>query len=195
MFKILTAAAFLLGAGAANAATVFFDDFDANNYGLNTTPAGWTLNSGSVDIIGDGNFPWYGAGNYIDMNGSTSQGGSISTTVAGLVIGKTYTLEFDVGYNNNSGNNEQLSYSIGSLIGSYGPPIASGASTYLHLTYQFTASATSHLLTFADTSGNDGDNGGAILDNVRVSAVPVPAAGLLLLSGLGGIAALRRRKR
>jgi hypothetical protein len=180
---------------SANATTVFSDNFDANNYGLNTTPLGWTLNSGSVDIIGDGQFAWYGAGNYIDMNGSTQVAGSISTTLTGLVAGASYALDFDVGFNNGSGNNEKLSYSIGTLSGSYGPPIASGNSTFLHLRFAFIAGGTSAVLTFADAGNTPNDNGGPILDNVSVTAVPVPAAGGLLLSALGGVAMLRRRKK
>ena len=50
-------------------------------------------------------------------------------------------------------------------------------------------------LYFADTSGTPGDNGGPVLDNVKLSAVPLPAGGLLLLGALGGIAALRRRRK
>ncbi|WP_341351588.1 VPLPA-CTERM sorting domain-containing protein [Paracoccus fontiphilus] len=43
---------------------------------------------------------------------------------------------------------------------------------------------------FANTSSYDG----ADIGMVSIAAVPVPAAGVLLLAGLGGFAALRRRK-
>ena len=47
-----------------------------------------------------------------------------------------------------------------------------------------------------EATGDRGNIGG-LLDNVQVtpSAVPVPAAGLMLLGAVGGLAAMRRRKR
>jgi hypothetical protein len=188
-------------AGSARAETVYADDFDANSYCLSCTPDGWTTTSGSVDIIGDGNFAWYGDGNYIDMNGTTGVPGAIETTVSGLTVGESYTLTFDVGYNNDFGNNEQLSFAIGDLAGSYGPPIESSASTFLTLSYSFIATAEDQVLSFADTGSTPGsDLGGPILDNVlittaAVAPVPLPAAGLLLLGGIAGLGALRRRRR
>ena len=44
-----------------------------------------------------------------------------------------------------------------------------------------------------DTTGTRGNVDGQ-LDSITVSAVPVPASGLLLLGAFGGVAALRRRK-
>lgn len=43
---------------------------------------------------------------------------------------------------------------------------------------------------FSDTKTTDGFD----VDSVSIAPVPVPAAGMLLLAGLGGFAALRRRK-
>lgn len=50
-------------------------------------------------------------------------------------------------------------------------------------------------LGFDDSGANNDDNHDDILVRVEISAVPVPASGLLLLGGLGGLAAMRRRKK
>lgn len=195
LFLVATLAT-ILSVGSASASVVFTDDFESNSLGLDLTPNGWTQGVGSEDVIGTGFYQWYGLGRYIDMNGSTGQAGAISQLISGLTAGAKYLLSFDVGYNNGSGNNEALGYGIGSLNTSYGPPILSGSGTFLHITAMFTASAMTELLHFADVGNSPGDNGGPILDNVMIqtAAVPVPAAGALLLAGLGGLAALRRRK-
>ena len=48
--------------------------------------------------------------------------------------------------------------------------------------------------TYAPVTFSVSDVGGITINYSAVAAVPVPAAGFLLLGGLGGLAALRRRK-
>ena len=199
MIRTLLATAVLgLGlTGAASATTIFSDNFDADAQGLSVGLSQWAVTSGSIDVIGPGFFDWCGAGqgNCLDMNGSTGAAGRIETTILGLIVGKIYTLTFDFGNNQNSQSSsvaEVLSFGLGAtsyVLNIFAQPTltASGA-------YTFVAGSTVETLFFADTGTTPGDNGGPLLDNVVLSAVPLPAGGLLLLGALGGIAALRRRK-
>jgi hypothetical protein len=189
--------------GPAQAATVvFFDGFESSALKLSTANlqqnvTGWTVTAGGVDVIGTGFFEWYGKGRYLDMNGSTRTPGRIERTIGNLTAGKTYTLGFDYGYNKNSGKNEKLSFGIAGLSGSINPADFALVvpPAFQKALYTFKATASSHLLFFADTGTTPNDNGGAILDNVQINAVPLPAGLPLLAAALGGLALLRRRRR
>ena len=188
--------------GPAQASTVFFDGFESSARKLSTANlqqnvAGWNVTAGGVDVIGTNFFEWYGKGRYLDMNGSTKTPGRIEKTIGGLTAGKTYTLGFDYGYNKNSGTNERLSFGIAGLSGSINPADFALVMppTFQKALYRFKATAASHNLFFADTGATPKDNGGAILDNVEINAVPLPAGLPLLAAALGGLALLRRRSR
>lgn len=197
MKTILAALVLALSTGFAQAATILFDGFESNRTGSSTTPAGWRVTAGTVDTIGTGYYAWYGPGRYLDMNGSTRTGGRIERTV-NLVLGAQYELSFSYGFNRNSGTNEVLGFGVGGFSGSIGPTqfrtvVAPAFNT---ATYRFTATVGGPtVLYFADIGTTNRDNGGPILDNVHLSAVPVPAAASLLLLALGGLAVAGWRKR
>jgi hypothetical protein len=117
-FTILAAVGTLIFAAQANAATVFFDNFDgeligepseAANYELNYGhPPNqmfekWTVTAGWVDIIGDGSrFPYaqpYVNGLYVDLDGSEYNQGTL-TSIALFLAAGDYTLSFDLAGNN-----------------------------------------------------------------------------------------------
>ncbi|SEW44270.1 VPLPA-CTERM protein sorting domain-containing protein [Cognatiyoonia koreensis] len=50
-------------------------------------------------------------------------------------------------------------------------------------------------LALDDDGNNKDDNHDDIIVRVDISAVPIPASGLLLLAGMGGLAAMRRRRK
>ena len=198
--KFLLASALLLSTTvASHAAVLFTDSFDSSPLALNSTPIGWTLDYGSLDVIGpDYNF-YPGTGNHIDMNGSTSQSGGMHTNaVFNFIAGNTYTLSFNYGNNANSANNGSTETLVATVLGFPGVTInqVGAIASYLVGSYSFTAlSNFSSALYFNASGTNDGDNGGLILDNVSLSVVPVPAALPLLAAGLGVLGFAGRRRR
>ena len=195
--SMIAATAVFALTGAAQAATIFEDNFDNEALELNASLDKWTVAPGSVDVIGPGGpFDFYpGNGNYLDMNGSSVSEGKITTTGSlGLVLGKKYTLTFSYGANTSTGAPPIiLSFGLGgatqTIVFNTQPP------SLVSAVYTFVYDDSGDYLFFADTSGTPNDQGGPVLDNVKLSAVPLPAGGLLLLGALGGIAALRRRRK
>lgn len=193
LLAAVLAASLSAGANAAST-TVFYDNFNHDALGLNSTPYGWDVTDGSVDTIGKADFfdllP--GNGHYIDLDGSTGQAGTMSRTFSGLADG-AYTLSFDLAGNQRAPGKEDVLVSFGGTSGEYTPGELKGFTQH-----QLTGYAVNGVLTlsFHDLSA---DNMGALLDRVKittqVSQVPEPASPALLLAGLGAIGfAARRRK-
>jgi choice-of-anchor C domain-containing protein len=190
--KIITAAVFatISLAGTAHANLIVNGDFESsvglvgngyltvNNGQSNVT--GWTVGLTSIDLI-RGN---YGAinGLSIDILGTPGPGSISQSFMASA--GTTYLLGFDLF--RNGGN------SIDVQIGSSAQTFTSVNPTYTHFSMNYTAAANGPTtLSFASLSNG---NGGAVLDNVSVTAVPEPGTIALLGLGLLGVGLARRRR-
>jgi hypothetical protein len=194
MIKHLVVTAGLLsGLCSVQAQVVFSDNFDADAQGLNYTAFvnGWTVGNGTVDLVGTGFFEFYpGNGNYVDLDGSTSDAGVLSRSLT-LTGGTTYTATFSLG-GSTRGDSNLVDVGFGTSLASFtllsSDPLASQSLAFTPL------SSGSYTLSFANFGG---DNLGAILDNVVVStpAIPEPETYALMLAGLGAVGyASRRRK-
>ena len=187
-------AAIVLGCASgfsANASNlVFADNFDGNTVGLNKAPTGWTVTDGTVDIIGAGYIDFLqGHGYYIDLDGSTNNAGVMSTSLA-LIAGLTYTAEFSLAGNQRNGSTESVAVSFGDASLIYALPSSQAFATY-SLVFSPAISG-SYALSFSNAGG---DNVGALLDDVRVTAVPEPKSlELLLAGGLVVVGAVARRR-
>lgn len=164
------------------------------------TITGWTITTGSVDLITDTCCGAADTGHqFIDLVGTLSTGG-LSQQFA-TVANQTYNLSF--AYSNNPGASASASASAvitddAAIPNTLLSTVVSHASNdpYSHFLAQFVASSALTTLTFTNLTG--GFNGGIFLDSVSVvAATPIPAALPLFASGLGlfGFAAHRRRRK
>lgn len=179
----------------ASAATVVLtDDFNGYGDGVNALNVAadffapnWTTTP-TLDYIVDnayGNL-CRGTGACVDLDGSTLNSGILASV---LSFGPgSYSLSYQLFGNGRDGRQtDSVTISLGSESFTISD-IAYDAD--VSGTWVF-ATSTAGVLSFQNAGG---DNVGAVLSSATLSAVPLPAGGLLLFAALGGAAALRRRK-
>lgn len=203
---VLAVTATLMLAGNVFAGTVFSDNFNNENGKvgvLNYTGfAQWTVTAGAVDLIGmQGNGVGYfdlqpGNGLYVDLDGSKNAAGTMVSKAIVLDPGK-YVLSYDLAGNHRGAPLDEVTATVNLSIG--GSPLSGQtiklASQDPFQTYSQTFTVTSPTTVFLNFAAVGKDNQGMLLDNVAVTAIPVPAAawgGLVLLGGVGA-ARIRRR--
>ena len=180
----------LLASMSVNAAVVFSDNFNKEIRGNNKTPsAGWTVTDGTVDIIGYGSWKFFPAyGNYVDLDGSTSNAGILAHAF-NLIGGKTYEANYELaGGQRRPTEINKVTVTFGSSSEDY-KFLYNDVFKNFSLRFTPTVSGT-YQLSFANAGG---DNVGALLDNVSVNSVPLPAAAWLFLSSMLGMLGLRRK--
>ena len=167
--------------------------FETLNAVDSTSIAGWTVSNGSVDYIGT---YWTAAGGSrsLDMNGLSA--GTISQLINGLTPGQQYRVTFDLAGNTDAGpTNKTLDVTAGIGNNSYSFSIIGHDRNnmgWVMESFVFTADGISDLLSFSSTvfSGGTPENPAAFgpaLDNVAISATPLPSTWLMLLSGFVGL--------
>lgn len=190
MKKMLAIAAVALVPSLAQAAPFFADDFNANTVGGNKVPTGWSVASGTVDIVGPGYFGGLcnsGGDRCIDLDGSTSNAGVLSHDFT-LNAGTTYTAFFDLA-GNQRGGSDTMTATFGTSSQAFAFAWNQAWGTY---SLAFTPTTSGIYTLSFDHAG--GDNVGIILDNVAIQAVPEPESYALLLAGLGVMGAVARRR-
>ncbi len=193
MIRTLAVAAAMALSAAAHAAPVFSDNFDGDAQALSSVPSGWTVTGGTVDVIplgGSFHFLPDTNGNYIDLDGSSGQAGTLSRKLTGLAPG-AYMLTFELAGNHRDGGVEATDVTISGGDDAVYFPSMNDSGVFTLYGYSSDGTLT---ISFHDDSH---DNIGALLDNVSVSAVPVPEPGSLSLmaAGLAALGLVVRRRR
>ena len=184
-FRRLASVCLFIGSmNAAQAATVFSDDFNADATALNQTTflGGWTVTDGTVDLVD------FVFGRLVDLDGSTLDAGVFSKELA-LSVGNRYTASFQLA-GSQRGSMEMVDVTFGTSAASY--MLASGDVLSTRSLVFVPAASGTFALTFENAGG---DNVGALLDNVSVvsALIPEPGAYALMLAGLGLVGLLRLR--
>ena len=196
---VLAASINAIGIGSASATVVFSDNFEGYGEAIPTASSfgGWSVIGGSVDIIGEGtSYSWpvlSAYGKYLDLDGSTGNGGHISTSA--IFGAGTYVLKFSLAGNQRGFADDIVTVDFGTK------DVIAGTGYSDSFTLASSASFTEYVLTVKlgtasalsfKNAGND--NVGALLDNVSITAVPEPSSYAMMFAGLMMIGSMVVRK-
>ncbi len=186
----------LLLASNSFASVIFQDNFNLEHGGTGILSynnfTNWVVTDGTVDLIGNGFYDLFpGNGLYVDLDGSTKNAGVMTTRNTIALAPGSYVLSFYLGGNHRT--NTPDSVIVQSNIGSYSETFVIARNdplTKFTRIFNITSSTNANL-SFENLGG---DNMGAILDNVELSAVPEPMTVSLLGLGLAGLLRLRKKR-
>jgi choice-of-anchor C domain-containing protein len=141
----------------------------------------WTVNSGSVDVIGTYWQPPVAGQGSLDLDGNSD--GTISQTLSGLVTGQTYALTFALSGNpDGSPTTKTVQVSINGQSETFTFNYQASGTTrpspmnYVTESLTFTYNGTGNVLSFASLD-NPSSPFGPVLGDVSVAAVPSPLPG------------------
>ena len=193
-------------AGSASAATIVqngsFEDLggqelNRGSWGLFEAIPGWTSPRDKIEVQTEGTVgltPQDGH-NYVELDANNN-----STLKQMISLGRgAYELVFYYSprvQNPQFGSTNNIDVQIGGLLDTDVGPAPSeelpfGEWTEIRTTF-ISKAAGDYMLTLNGRGRSD--SLGGFIDNVSIAPVPVPAAGVLLLAGLGALGAAKRRK-
>lgn len=199
VFVFIISVTLLFGQGISRADTILFqDNFNAENGGyaaLNYSGFNnWNVTDGSVDLIGNDSWDFHpGNGLYVDLDGSTSNAGVLTTKASfTYLFNKWYRLDFDLGRSQPYNGDNEVTVIVSFVNTSYTIYDIEPLTSY---SIKFFDDGTSGpaIVGAISFSNAGGDNIGAVLDNVTLTQVPEPTTLLLLGLGLIGLAGMRRK--
>ena len=193
LYAVLVACAIgteaLIGASTANASVVVLsDNFDSGKAVKNWNGDGtFEPTSGSVDLVGLGYFgqfaypPPHSTGNSVDLDGSTSRAGTLSSIQA---FGPgTYTLSFLLAGNSRGDVPKTTTISLGDWSVALALP---SSSPYTDYTYTFTTSGGT--LSFGDNKAGNQNIGNLLDDVILVSnGIPELSTWAMMAFGFAGL--------
>jgi choice-of-anchor C domain-containing protein len=170
-------------------------------YSPNPDITGWTVTGSiggypnNVDLVHSSLYPAFAGTQSLDMEGAVGASGVISQSFA-TTSGATYNLSFEYA-NNPYGSGARMDALVTGTSALLDTHVVHNTSTIPTMDYRlfsqnFIADSATTTLQFSALS-NSGY--GIALDAVSVNTVPLPAAAWLLLSGLGGLGFVMRRRR
>ena len=192
----------ILPIATVSAGVVFYDDFEGDTPSANASLVNWDVTSGTIDVQ-EGVTPdsrregagWtVSDGNIVDLDGSASNGGIITTKQSFQLSVGEYLFSFRFSGSNDSFQRDDI-FDFG-LDGVY--------DNTLNVPYQQTVSTFTTTITITQSTSTKiyfdqdagADNFGVFIDAVRLEAVPEPSTAIAMcLLGVVGFAGNRRRRR
>lgn len=197
----------VVATSSAQALTSFSDGFESPSigsqpyvtYSANQTFSGWKVTGNSIDVVSNNWQPPIHAADgvqFLDLAGTAP--GGISRLL--MLDPGFYTLSFAYRGNTFDANpvgNAYMALSIAGVADPYVIYAPTSQSTWLTASFNFQATQPSTMVSFSSLVAGASGTGGMLLDSVQVAAVPEPHEWVMMLSGLGlvGVIAKRRRSR